>query len=155
MDIAEKYAGKTITDLGKLFFEIGNEQLVPELGKHILVGVGKFQEMQEDDEDLSEMIIMADLEKHQFVFAKGDGSEVEDDTSEDIFYIAKSEQFNDCMDLLNYICFDNHPEGYLNLSSEVSHWIGDAMPDLDDEMALTIYGMYDYAEAEDDPIWES
>ena len=31
MNIIEKYGEKTINELGKLFFEIGNKQLVPEL----------------------------------------------------------------------------------------------------------------------------
>lgn len=31
MNIMEKYTEKTINELGKLFFEVGNKQLVPEL----------------------------------------------------------------------------------------------------------------------------
>ena len=44
MNIIEKYGEKTINELGKLFFEIGNKQLVPELSKQDLYAL-KVQEL--------------------------------------------------------------------------------------------------------------
>ena len=155
MDVAKKYEGKSISDLGKLFFELGNNHLVPELSKHISIALDKFKELQEEDDELSEMIIVADVDEKFFVFATGDGSELTDKDDDCVFYIAKSNEFNDTMELIKYISFGNHPEGYLNLSSEAYHWIGDAMPDVDEDMSITIYGGYEYGETEVDPFWES
>ena len=121
MNIMEKYAEKTINELGKLFFEIGNEQLVPELSKHINIALEKFKEMQNEDDELNEIII-ADVDEKLFAFATGDGSELNSKEDESVFYIAKSENFNECMELIKHICFGNHPEGYLSLDSEVYHW---------------------------------
>ena len=155
MDMEKRYEGKSVQELGKLFFELGNEYLVPELSNHISIAIHKFSELQAEDDELSEMIIVADLDEKLFAFAKGDGSDLESKESDSVFYIAQSDEFNECMELLNYICFPNHPEGYLKLDSEVYHWIGDAMPDIDDGMNITIYGGYDYCETEIDPLWES
>ena len=155
MNIMEKYAEKTINELGKLFFEIGNEQLVPELSKHINIALEKFKEMQNEDDELNEMIIIADVDEKLFAFATGDGSELNSKEDESVFYIAKSENFNECMELIKHICFGNHSEGYLSLDSEVYHWIGDTMPDIDEDMSTTIYGGYYYGETEVDPFWKS
>lgn len=155
MDTAKKYEGQSITDLGKLFFKLGNAHLVPELSRHITIALDKFRELQENDDELNEMIIVADVEERMFVFAKGNGSDLTCKDDECVFYIAKSDEFNDTMEFIQYICFGNHPEGYLNLSSEVYHWIGDAMPDIDEDVSVTIHGGYYYGEAEDDPFWES
>lgn len=155
MESTNKFEGKSIEELGKLFFEIGNEHLVPELSKHITAAVEKFKELQAEDEELYEMIIVADVDEKLFVFATGDGSDLEDKESDCVFYTAQSDEFNDCMELINYICEENHPEGYLNLDSEVYHWIGDAMPAIDDDTNITIYGGYYYGESEVDPFWES
>ena len=151
----EKYKGKSIKELSELFFELGNEHLVPELSTHIEIALGKFKEIQENDDDLFEIIIVADIDEQQFVFALGDGSDLESKDDDSVFYIAKSDEFNECMELLNLICFGNHPEGYLSLDSEVYHWIEDAMPDIDSDLSITIYGGYDYGESEVDPFWES
>ena len=148
-----KYEGKSIRELGKLFFELGNAHLVPELAKHIEIALGKFGTMQQEDEELSEMIIVADIDEKLFAVAIGDGSDLSSKEDESVFYIAQSPEFNETMELLNYICFGHHPEGYLNLSSEVAHWIGDALSKVDTELSLTIYGNYYYGEAEDD-AWE-
>jgi len=150
----EKYKGKNIKELSALFFEIGNEHLVPELSNHIEIALEKFKSLQEND-DLFEIIIVADIDEKQFVFALGDGSDLESKEDDCVFYIAKSGEFNECMELLNFICFGNHPEGYLSLDSEVYHWIEDAMPDIDSDLSITIYGGYDYCESEVDPFWES
>ena len=155
MNIAEKYEGKTIRELSGLFFEIGNANLVPELSKHIVIGVKKFRELQEDNDELNEMIIVADTDNKIFVFATGDGSELESKDDDCVFYIAESEKFHECMELIKYISFGNHPEGYLSLDSEAYHWIGDAMPDMEDEENLTIYGGYYYGETEVDPFFEA
>jgi hypothetical protein len=114
----------------------------------------KFKEMQNEDDELNEIII-ADVDEKLFAFATGDGSELSSKEDESVFYIAKSENFNECMELIKHICFGNHPEGYLSLDSEVYHWIGDAMPDIDEDMSVTIYGGYYYGETEVDPFWES
>ena len=63
------------------------------------------------------------------------------------------------MEILEYICFGNHPNGHLNKSSEIGHWIGDALRKDDaqaalEDMDIVIYGGYEYAETEDDPFWE-
>ena len=155
-----KYEGQDIKELGKLFFELGNNHLVPALSKHIVEGLKKFQDLQEEYEDLQDMIIIADLERKLFAFAPGDGSDLEDADDENIFYRAKDAEFNDTMELLDFICFGNHPEGYLNMSTEVGHWIGDALrgkavQSALEEMSVTVYGHYDYSETEDDPFWES
>ncbi len=155
MNIMEKYSEKTINELGKLFFEIGNKQLVPELSKHINLALEKFKEMLVENDELNEIIIVADIDEKLFAFATGDGSELNSKEDENVFYIAESENFNECMELLKYICFGNHPEGYLSLDGEVYHWIGDAMPDIDEDMSVTIYGGYYYGETEVDPFWES
>ena len=118
MNIMEKYAEKTINELGKLFFEIGNEQLVPELSKHINIALEKFKEMQNEDDELNEIIIIADVDEKLFAFAIGDGSELNSKEDESVFYIAKSENFNECMELIKHICFGNHSEGYLSLLLE-------------------------------------
>lgn len=146
---------KQLMNWGNFFFEIGNEQLVPELSKHINIALEKFKEMQNEDDGLNEMIIIADVDEKLFAFATGDGSELNSKEDESVFYIAKSENFNECMELIKHICFGNHPEGYLSLDSEVYHWIGDAMPDIDEDMSTTIYGGYYYGETEVDPFWES
>ena len=39
-----------------------------------------------------------------------------------------------------------------SLDGEVYHWIGDAMPDIDEDMSVTIYGGYYYGETEVDPF---
>ncbi len=145
---------KQLMNWGNFFFEIGNEQLVPELSKHINIALEKFKEMQNEDDELNEIII-ADVDEKLFAFATGDGSELSSKEDESVFYIAKSENFNECMELIKHICFGNHPEGYLSLDSEVYHWIGDAMPDIDEDMSVTIYGGYYYGETEVDPFWES
>lgn len=145
---------KQLMNWGNFFFEIGNEQLVPELSKHINIALEKFKEMQNEDDELNEIII-ADVDEKLFAFAIGDGSELNSKEDESVFYIAKSENFNECMELIKHICFGNHPEGYLSLDSEVYHWIGDAMPDIDEDMSVTIYGGYYYGETEVDPFWES
>lgn len=154
----DKFEGKDIRELGKLFFEIGNSTLVPTLAQHILVAAEKFRELQAEDE-ISEMIIIADLEEKSFVFATGDGSDLESKEDDAVFYIAKSDQFIDCMELLDYIAFGKHPEGYLSLDSEVYHWIGDAVSKVEDKLnaagaPLTIYGGYEYGETEIDPFLE-
>ena len=146
---------KQLMNWGNFFFEIGNEQLVPELSKHINIALEKFKEMQNEDDELNEIIIIADVDEKLFAFATGDGSELNSKEDESVFYIAKSENFNECMELIKHICFGNHPEGYLSLDSEVYHWIGDAMPDIDEDMSVTIYGGYYYGETEVDPFWES
>lgn len=146
---------KQLMNWGNFFFEIGNEQLVPELSKHINIALEKFKEMQNEDDELNEIIIIADVDEKLFAFATGDGSELSSKEDESVFYIAKSENFNECMELIKHICFGNHPEGYLSLDSEVYHWIGDAMPDIDEDMSVTIYGGYYYGETEVDPFWES
>lgn len=145
---------KQLMNWGNFFFEIGNEQLVPELSKHINIALEKFKEMQNEDDELNEIII-ADVDEKLFAFATGDGSELSSKEDESVFYIAKSENFNECMELIKHICFGNHSEGYLSLDSEVYHWIGDAMPDIDEDMSVTIYGGYYYGETEVDPFWES
>lgn len=145
---------KQLMNWGNFFFEIGNEQLVPELSKHINIALEKFKEMQNEDDELNEIII-ADVDEKLFAFAIGDGSELNSKEDESVFYIAKSENFNECMELIKHICFGNHSEGYLSLDSEVYHWIGDAMPDIDEDMSVTIYGGYYYGETEVDPFWES
>lgn len=145
---------KQLMNWGNFFFEIGNEQLVPELSKHINIALEKFKEMQNEDDELNEIII-AYVDEKLFAFATGDGSELSSKEDESVFYIAKSENFNECMELIKHICFGNHPEGYLSLDSEVYHWIGDAMPDIDEDMSVTIYGGYYYGETEVDPFWES
>ena len=145
---------KQLMNWGNFFFEIGNEQLVPELSKHINIALEKFKEMQNEDDELNEIII-ADVDEKLFAFATGDGSELSSKEDESVFYIAKSENFNECMELIKHICFGNHPEGYLSLDSEVYHWIGDAIPDIDEDMSVTIYGGYYYGETEVDPFWES
>ena len=146
---------KQLMNWGNFFFEIGNEQLVPELSKHINIALEKFKEMQNEDDELNEMIIIADVDEKLFAFATGDGSELNSKEDESVFYIAKSENFNECMELIKHICFGNHSEGYLSLDSEVYHWIGDTMPDIDEDMSTTIYGGYYYGETEVDPFWES
>jgi len=155
MEVLKKYEGKNIHELGELFSELSNEHLVPELSNHIEIAIRKFAELQADDDELTEMIIIADVEEKLFAFAVGDGSDLENKESEEVFYIAQSSEFCECMELINSICHHNHPEGYLNLSSAVYHWIGDAMPDIDDDMSITIYGGYDYCETEVDPLFES
>jgi|GEM_PF-1687649 len=150
----EKYKDKSMGELGKLFFELGNEHLVPQLSNHIEIALEKFKVLQENDGDLFEFIIVADVDEKQFVFALGDGADLESDDDDCVFYIAKSDEFNECMELLNFICFGNHPDGYLGLDGEVYHWIGDAMPEIEGT-AVTIYGGYDYGESEVDPFWES
>lgn len=155
----EKFEGKTINELGKLFFEIGNEHLVPALASHIGTALEKFKELQQEDDELSEMIIVADLEEKIFVFATGDGSELESKDDETVFYVASSKEFNECMELLDHIAFGNHPEGYLSLDSEVYHWIGDSINQVDDnplfeELSPTVYGGYYYGETEVDPFYE-
>ena len=151
----QKYEGKTIQELGELFYELSNEHLIPELSDHIETAIEKFAELQADDDELSEMIIIADVEEKLFAFAVGDGSDLENKDSEGVFYIAQSCEFDECMELINHICHHNHPEGYLNIRSVVCDWIGDAMPDIDDDINITIYGGYDYCETEVDPLWES
>ena len=151
----EKYKDKSIKALSELFFELGNEHLVPNLSNHIEVALDKFRALQENDDDLCEIIIVADTYEKQFVFALGDGSDLESQDDDCVFYIAKSDEFSDCMELLDFICFGNHPEGYISLDSEVYHWIQDAMPHIDSDLSVTIYGGYDYGESEVDPFWES
>ncbi|MFV0577781.1 MAG: hypothetical protein ACK5NU_03840, partial [Fusobacterium ulcerans] len=68
MNIMEKYAEKTINELGNHFFEIGNEQLGPELSKHINIALEKFKEMQNEDDELNEIIIIADVDEKLFAF---------------------------------------------------------------------------------------
>ena len=99
MNIMEKYVEKTINELGKLFFEVGNKQLVPELSKHINLALEKFKEMQDENGELNEIIIVADIDEKLFAFATGDGSELNSKEDENVFYIAKSENFNECMEL--------------------------------------------------------
>ena len=149
-----KFEGKSMEDLGDLFFEIGNENLVPELFKHIKIALKKFKKLQKNDEDLSEMIIVADIDERQFVFATGDGSDLESEESDCVFYIAKSVKFNDCMELIQYISYGNHPQGYLDLDGEVCHWVSDAMPEIDN-LSVTIYHNSCYGKAEGDPVYES
>ena len=151
----QKYEGKSIQELGDLFYELSNEHLVPELSDYIETAIQKFVELQADDDELTEMIIIADVEEKLFAFATGDGSDLESKDSEEVFYIAQSSEFDECMELINHICHHNHPEGYLNLRSVVYHWIGDAMPEIDDDISITIYGGYDYCESEVDPLFES
>ena len=43
--------------------------MVPALAEHIAEAVGHFEEAQQDNEDLNEMIIIADLDKKIFAFA--------------------------------------------------------------------------------------
>lgn len=155
MKTIEKFKEQSIQELGKLFFQLGNEHLVPALSKHISIALDKFKELQEEDDELNEIIIIADVDEKLFAFATGDGSDIESKDNENVFYIAKNDEFNDTMELINYICHGNHPEGYLSLSGEVYHWIGDAMPDIDDDLSVTIYGGYYYGETEVDPFWES
>lgn len=154
MDVAKKYEGKDIHELGKLFFQIGNADLVPELSRHFALALEKFAQMQEDDDELYDIIVVADTEARQFVFATGDGSDLEDEDSDCVFYIAKSDKFGDCMELLDYIAFGNHPEGYLNVSQEACHWISDAQPKNIDEYSVAVYYNHFYGEAEDDPVYE-
>ena len=150
-----KYDGKSIKKLNKRFFELANDDLIPELADHIEIALEKFEELQKDDSDLSEIIIVADVEERRFVFALGDGSDLESADDDCVFYIAKSDDFKKCMKLLEFICFGNHPEGTLRLDREVYHWIGDALQDVDCNVAVTIYGNYDYGESEVDPFLES
>ena len=151
----EKYKDKSLQELNNLFFELGNKHLVPELTEQIIIALEKFKELQADDEDLSEMIIVADVDERLFAFATGDGSDLEDKESESVFFIAQSDEFNDCMELLKFISYPNNPENHLRLDREVYHWIGDAMPDIDDDLSITIYGGYDYCETDVDPFFES
>lgn len=150
---AKKYKGKNINELGSLFFEIGNKQLVPELRVQITAAVKKFRELQVNDKNITEMIIVADFEENLFAFATGDGSGLSSGSDPCVFHIAQSEKFTDCMELIDYICFGNHPQGYLNLNSEVSHWVSDAMPKLAGLSATIYYGV-GYGESEDDPVYE-
>lgn len=71
MNIIEKYGEKTINELGKLFFEIGNKQLVPELSKHINLALEKFKEMQDENSELNEIIIVADIDEDMSVTIYG------------------------------------------------------------------------------------
>ena len=154
MNTSEKYDGISIRELGKLFFEIGNKNLVPELKKHITIALEHFKSLREQDKSLSEIIVVADIKERLFAFALGDGSDLTGKDDDCVFYIAKSDRFDDCMELIDYICFGNHPEGYLNLDSEVCHWVSDAMPKID-EFPITIYYNSFYGEAEVDPVYES
>jgi hypothetical protein len=146
-----KYQGKSMQELGKLFFELGNEHLVPELRRHIDIALKKVAALQAQDEDLSEIIIVADVDERQFAFAVGDGSDLEGPESDCVFYIAKSAKFNDCMELIQYI--ESQQEGHLHLSQEACHWVGDAVHKLDSPVAI-FYNHY-YGEAEDDPFCEN
>ena len=98
MNIIEKYGEKTINELGKLFFEIGNKQLVPELSKHINLALEKFKEMQDENSELNEIIIVADIDEKLFAFATGDGSELTSKEDENVFYIADT--FSDFLSLI-------------------------------------------------------
>jgi len=150
----KKYEGKSIDELVKLFGEFGNHHLVPALSDHIKTALGM---LDEDDECDNEIIIVADLEEKLFAFAHGDGSELESKDDECVFHIAKDDEFNECMELLN--CISNHPENYFNLRSVVAHWFVDAMPDEDEieetGFSGTIYCNYYYGESEVDPIFEN
>lgn len=149
------YEGKSIQELAKLFFELGNEHLVPELTSHIEIALEKFGELQAENDELSEMIIVADVDDKLFAFATGDGSNLTGKDDDCVFYIAQSPEFNEAMGLLKQIGYPFNLESHLKLSSEVYHWIGDALSDVETELSLTIYGAYDYGESEVDPFWES
>ena len=152
----EQYKDKDIEELDKLFNSFSNDHLVPELSAHISVALDKFSDLQENDDELEEMIVIADLDEKIFVFATGDGEDLENKDDDRVFYIAKSEEFNDCMELLSVIAAGGeHKDAHLKTSSVVYHWIGDAMPDIDDDLSVTIYGNYYYGETEVDPLWES
>lgn len=152
-----KYEDKSIAELGKLFFERGNQHLVPALQQHIKTALGKFKQMQQQNDDLFEMLIVADIDQKLFAFVTGDGDALESKDDKDVFYIAQSEEFNETMELLKYICVGNHPEGYLSEDAEVYHWISDAIAGISDEeplagMPITIHGGYFYGETEVDPF---
>lgn len=151
----EKYEGKSLRELGELFFELGNEHLVPGLSRHVEIALEKFGELQGKDEELSEMIIVADVDEKLFAFATGDGSELESKDDESVFYIAQSPEFAETMELLKLIGWPYNLDGTIKLTSEVYHWIGDALSDVNTDLSLTIYGNYDYGESEVDPFWES
>ena len=151
----KKYEGKSLQELGKLFFEFGNEHLVPELSKHIEIALEKFGELQTEDDELSEMIIVADVDEKLFAFATGDGSDLSSKDDDSVFYIAQSPEFNETMELLKLIGYPYNIESHIKFTSEVYHWIGDALSDIETELSLTIYGNYDYGETEVDPFWES
>lgn len=150
----KNYEGKNIQELGKLFFELGNEHLVPELTRQIEIALEKFGELQEQDDELNEMIIVADVDEKLFAFAIGDGSELTCKDDDSVFYIARSPEFDETMALLKLIGYPFNPESHLKFSSEVYHWIGDALSGVDTELSLTIYGGYDYGESEVDPFRE-
>ena len=59
----EKYKDKSLQELNNLFFELGNKHLVPELTKQISIALEKFKKIQANDEDLTEMIIIADVDE--------------------------------------------------------------------------------------------
>ena len=152
----EELKEKDIQELDKLFMELSNHHLVPELEDYIAIAIEKFESLREDDEELYEMIIVADLEEKAFIFATGDGCDLESKDDESVFLIAKSEEFDDCMELLTLIADGGaHKDAHLKTSSVVYHWIGDAMPDIDEDLSITIYGNYYYGETEADPLYES
>lgn len=162
MGINEKYPGKDITELSHFFFDLGNEQLVPAVYDHIMIALPKFQELQTEDEELQDMIIIADFDENAFVFATGTGEDLESIDDDTVFYVAKDERFIECMELLEQICFENNDigEAHLSKETEVYHWIGDALNGLDEQkelekMNLSVWGNYEYGESEVDPLLEA